>query len=170
MKTVTIPLQTAWNAPVQRPGFLVEVAFSTPQRWSSQGTFTWAGHAWTAQAMSLDGLQVEALAVRGTLVIDNRDGAIGSLVLEQGIQDRAIRLWGFDAGATGASDVLWLADAVGGGCQIGAQSVSIALRDSAELVLAPRTFVSPEAGFTQLLPAGTTLRINGIDYRLDRRN
>lgn len=169
MKTLSSALQAALGAPVQRPGVLVEVGFGAPQRWSSHGTVTWNSQTWTAQAMRLEGFQVEALAVRGTLVVDNRDGAIGALVLAQGIQDRAIRLWAFDAAATALGDVVWLADAVGGGCQVGAKTVAITLRDPAELVLAPRTFVGPEAGFTQLVPAGTTLRINGIDYRLERR-
>jgi hypothetical protein len=34
--------------------------------------------------------------------------------------------------------------------------------------MSPRTVVGPAAGFTQRLPAGAQLRINGIDYTLER--
>jgi hypothetical protein len=47
--------------------------------------------------------------------------------------------------------------------------VRISLRHRSEFIASPRTYVNPQAGFTNLLPAGTVLRINGIDLRLDRR-
>jgi hypothetical protein len=94
---------------------LVQAEFDTVQRWSSHAAITWSGNTWASTPMVLDGLQVGALQIRGTLVLDNRDGAAGSLVLAQGVQDRVFRLWGFDAAATAAGDVVWLADAIGAG-------------------------------------------------------
>jgi hypothetical protein len=36
--------------------------------------------------------------------------------------------------------------------------------------VSPRTYVGVGAGFNQMLAAGTVLRINGVDVRLDRRS
>lgn len=169
MKSLTAAMSAALGAAVTRPGILVEAGFDTVRRWSSRSAVTWNGYTWDAQTMRLNGLQVSALQVRGTLVLDNRDGTAGTLVLSEGVQDRTFRIWGFDAGATALSDVVWLADAVGSAAQISATEVSISLRDAAEATLTPRTFVSAANGFTQVVPAGAVLRINGIDYRLERR-
>ena len=67
------------------------------------------------------------------------------------------------AAATGASDVVWLADAVAAGGQVTPSEVRIALRHKADLLESPQTYVTAAAGFTQLLPGGTVLRIAGVD-------
>lgn len=169
MKWLSTALSTAWAAPVQRPALLVEVGFSTVRRMSSFGTITWNGYTWNATALDVAGLVVLPFEVRGTLALDNRDGVAGALVLSQGSQDRTVRLWGYDAGATGTSDVLWLADAVGSVAMVSDTTVEIQLRHRSEFVQAPRVTCTPEAGFGNMLPAGTVLRINGQDLRLDRR-
>jgi hypothetical protein len=169
MKTLSGPASTALAAPVQRPALLVQVGFSPTERWSSMGTLSWDSHTWTARSLRVDDLQVQPLRVSGTLVLGNADDVAGTLVLGQGIQDRAIRIWGYDAAATGAADVLWLCDAVGAAAQVDAREVRITLRHRTELQLSPRTQVGAAAGFTHLLPAGTVLRINGQAYTLERR-
>ena len=169
MKSLSAALAAALGGPVQRPALLVEAGFDTVRRWSSFDTLAWNGNTWSAQAMRIEGLQVAALSVRGSLILDNRDGAAGTLVLSEGVQDRPFRIWAYDAGATATGDVVWLADAVGGAASVNEREVSIALRDAAEATLSPRTFVNAANGFTQLIPAGAVLRLNGIDYRLERR-
>lgn len=169
MKTLSVALSAALGAPVQRPAILVELGFSTVRRWSSFADMTWGGHDWVKEDVSLDGLMVGALAVAGVLRLGNGDGAAAALVLTEGVQDRTVRLWGYDAAATGAADVVWLADAVCAGAQIAADAVRLELRHPCEYTLAPRTFVS-EAEFAPLLPAGTVLTINGQAITLARRN
>lgn len=169
MKSLSAALAAALGGPVQRPALLVEAGFDTVRRWSSFDTLTWGGHTWAPQAMRIEGLQVAALFVRGQLIVDNRDGVAGALVLADGVQDRSFRLWAYDAGATSAGDVVWLCDAVGGAASVSERDVSITLRDAAEATVSPRTFVTAANGFTQLVPAGAVLRLNGIDYRLERR-
>ena len=41
---------------------------------------------------------------------------------------------------------------------------------AAQYLTSPRTYVTPDNGFNVLLAAGTVLRINGQDIRLDRRS
>lgn len=170
MKTLSSALSTALGAPVQQPGLLVQAGFATVRRWSSRDTRTWNGNTWTAAPFRVDGLRIGALQVAGTLLLDNREGEFGSLVLGEGVQDREFRLWGFDAAAGATADVVWLCDAIGASAQVSDREVSIALAHRAERTMAPRLFVgSNQSVLTQLLPAGTVLRINGLDYTLERR-
>lgn len=169
MRSLSGALAAALGAPVQQPALLVEVGFSTPRRWSSFATVVWNGQTWTREAVRVEGLAVEALRVRGTLIVQNADDVMGALVLNEGVTDRSIRLWGYDAAATAAGDVVWLADAAGAACQITPTEVRIGLRHPSEYVIAPRTFVGAGMGANVLLPAGSVLRINGRDVRLERR-
>lgn len=169
MKTLSAALSTALGAPVQRPAILVEMDFAEVRRWSSYAALTWNGHDWAKEDVSLESLQVGALRLTGTLRLGNGDGAAAALVLGEGVQDRAVRLWGYDAGATASGDVVWLADAVCAAAQIGLDAARIELRHPSEYTLGPRTFVT-EANFAPLLPAGTVLKINGQALTLTRRN
>jgi hypothetical protein len=169
MKSLSSALAAALAAPVQRPALLVEIAFSGMVRWTSADTLTWNGYTWSPRNIRLDGLQTGPLQVSGTLVIGNADDEIGTLVLSQGVQDRAVRIWAYDAAATSAGDVVWLADAVAAGGQVSASEVRIPLRHKADLLYSPQTYINEAAGFTQLMPGGTVLRINGVDMRLERR-
>ena len=169
MRSLSSPLTTAQSGPVQRPAVLVQMDFSTPSRWSSGATTSWNSQTWTAADVRVEGLSVDALGVSGTLIVGNLDDAIGTLVLSQGVQDIPITIYGFDGAATGAADVVWLASAVGASAQLSAREARITLRHKAEFTASPRTYVNAAAGFTNVLPAGTVLRINGIDYKLERR-
>jgi hypothetical protein len=168
MKNLSAALSAALGAPVQRPALLIEAGFATVRRWSSFATVAWNGNTWAAEAVDVQGLQVQPLRVAGTLVLNNLDGVAGALVLAEGVQDRSFRIWGYDAAATALADVVWLCDAVGAGAEVDDAEVAITLRHRSEFTFGPRTFVNPYNGFTQLQPAGTVLRINGLDFRLER--
>jgi hypothetical protein len=167
MKTVPTGLAAAHASPVQRPGYLVEVHFSTVRRWSTQGAQLFGGHVWTDVDLQVQGLQVLPFSVSGTLALGNFDDGIGTAVLTEGVKDRLIQIYGFDAAAP--TDAVWLCSAVGASAQVGTRDVRISLRDPSEFIASPRTYVNAAAGFRHLLPSGTVLRINGIDMRLERR-
>jgi hypothetical protein len=169
MKSISSALSTALNAPVQQPAIFVQAGFSTVRRWSSFATATWNGQTWTREDVTVKDLEIDALMVRGALVIGNADDAAGNLVLSENPADIPITIWGYDAAATATADVVHLCDAVGAGARIDGRFVSINLRSPSEFTLAPRQFVGPATGFNTLLPAGTVLSINGISYRLERR-
>lgn len=167
-RTLSGPHTTAVGAPVTRPAILVQIDFATPVRWSSMATLSWSSQTWTAYDVRLEGLVVDALRVSGTLVVGNLDDVIGGLVLSEGIQDKAITIYGYDAAATASGDVQWLASAVGASAQISAEEVRIALRHKCEFTTSPRTFVNQAANFNQVMAAGSVIKINGYDYRLGR--
>ena len=112
MKSLSVALSAALGAPVQTPALLVEFAFDPVKRWSSFADLTWNGHSWTKEDVAIDDLQAGALRLSGTLRLGNGDGAAAALVLAQPAQDRAVRLWGYDAAATASGDVVWLATTV----------------------------------------------------------
>jgi hypothetical protein len=168
MKTLSSALQTALGAPVQRPAVLVEIAFSTVWRGTTGAAITWSGQSWPARDMSMAGLRVDALAVNGSVVIGNTDDAMAALLLNEGIADRPVKIWGYDAAATATADVVLLSgDSVGASFVLTEREARIDLRHRAELVVGPRTWLTPE-NFGPMLPAGATLRINGVDYTLSR--
>ena len=70
------------------------------------------------------------------------------------------------AGQTSTTSV---APSVAAGGQVTPSEIRIPLRHKADLLESPQTYVTAAAGFSQLLPGGTVLRIAGIDMRLDRR-
>lgn len=168
MRTLTAALQAAHAAPVQRPAWLVEIAFGTPARLSSYGAVTALGYGWQGYDVRVDGIEVEALAVRGRLSIGNADDVLGALVLNDGVADRRIRIWGYDAAAVADADFELLVDCVGGGAEIDHRRVDITLRDAADYTASPRTFVDAAGGFTHLLAAGTVLKIGGQTITLGR--
>ncbi len=167
MKSISGLLSAAFGAPVTRPAVLVQADFATVRRWTSAAARTWDGHSWEAVGMRVDELSVGVLELTGTLVLSNADDAAAALVLAEGVKDRPITIWGYDAAAP--TEVAWLASAVGARAQVTPAEVRVTLRHRCEYTLSPRTVVGQTAGFQQLLPAGTVLRINGIDIRLDRR-
>jgi hypothetical protein len=172
MRSLSGALSAALAAPVQRPAVLVEIGFDPVRRWSSHGTVAWNGHTWEAADIRVEGLQVEPLRIAGAIVLGNADGVAGALVLAQGVADRAVTVWGYDAGATGAADVVGLGiggAAVSATADVTTDEVRIAIRHRAEFTFSPRATVGAAAGITTLLPAGAVVRINGLDYRLERR-
>lgn len=169
MKSLSGALSAALGAPVQQPALLVQIAFATVRRWSSFATVTWNGYSWTREAISLDSLSVEALRVSGSLVVNNGDDVIATLVLGEGIADRAISIWAYDAAASALGDVVHLCDAVGAGAAVNGRSVTIGLRSPSEFMQSPRTFVGPAAGFNNLLPSGAVIKVGSLGLQLERR-
>lgn len=168
MKSLSSALLAAIGGAVQQPAFLIEVGFSAVSRWSTFSTITWNSQTWTQHPVIVDGLEVSALQVDGSLVIDNRDGVAGAQVLNENPQDKTIKIWGYDAAATASGDIVALSlESVGASCEVTATQVRIGLRHKTAFVQAPRAFIRPDV-FGPMLPAGAVIRINGIDYKVER--
>lgn len=168
MRTLSAALQAAHAAPVQRPAWLVEVAFAPPLRLCSYGPVTAFGHLFAAGDVDVSRLLVDGAAVGGELSFGAADDVVAALVLGAGVVDRRIRVWGFDAAAVGDADFVLLADAVGGACRGNARRVTVALRAAQAFTASPRTTVGAAAGFTHLLPAGAVIRVGTQTITLER--
>lgn len=170
MLTLTSALETALGGPVQKPGWFLYMDLANGvTRLSSRATTTWDGYQWTGANFDVSGLRIEALAVTGSIIFNNVDNAYSSLFLNNSPTDRPFKIWGYDAAALGATDpVLLVPDGVGAGARFNTKTVEVGVRDAAEFLLAPRDVVSPENGFNSVLPAGSTLVINGVSYTVER--
>ncbi len=170
MRTLSTAHSNALTGPVQRPAYLIQLNYSPIQRWSSHDTVSWDSQTWTKFDITVEGLQVQALSVRGTLVAGNADDVAGAFVIAQGIQDIPITIYGYDAAATSSGDVVLLASAVGGTAEVGLSEVRVSLRHRSEFQQSPRTYVNAANGFTVLQSPGTVIRVNGQDIKLSRRD
>lgn len=167
MKALGSSISAALGAPVQQPAVLVKVDFLTPRYWTSAGQpLNWSGQTWAPMALDVRDLQVQAYELSGQLVLANDDNLPAYLALVEGVNDRAITLWGYDAAAP--TDVVWLASALGGRATVDLEQVSIVLRHPCDGLVSPRNFVSAGT-FGPLLPQAAALTINGLPIRLDQQ-
>jgi hypothetical protein len=171
MRSLHSALQAQYNAPVQRPVWLVQVDLSSTIYLSSYDSITWNGQTWNPVNIDVASIRVAALVVSGELVLGNADDAGASLVLNETFTDKRIRIWGYDmgVGATPAATVPFLlCDAVGAGAEISPDYVRVGLRDICEYRVGPRATVTSKYGFNTILPAGRTITINGTTFVLQR--
>lgn len=149
---------------VTTPAYFVQVDFTTTLRLSSRGDQVWNGYTWTGGRLG----KVQAGSTGGQLELLNSDLLSGALVLNEGIADRAIRVWSFD-GDNPLSAVMIFAG-VGDKAEIGADRVRITLvTENRRTLYSPRRFVNSVTGFNHLLPAGTKVSWGGQTLILDRK-
>lgn len=166
MKTLAAAISAALSAPVTTPAVLVQIDFSTPQCWSSYQERTWSGRTWFARPLEVQNLVVQAYSLSGELLLGNHDDQAAALVLGEGITDRLITIWGYDAAAP--DDVVWLATAIGGSAALLPERVVVNLRHPTDGLMSPRTYIEPET-WGPVLPEAASLIINGQPLQLDRR-
>ena len=169
MITLSAALQAVHGGAIQKPAWLVEIGFSTPARLSSYGDLTYDSKSWTAADVDVSRVKVDATKVAGEIVLGNADDSFSALILGEGVADKTIKIYGYDAGATATADIVLLVQCAGGEARIGPARATIRLRDSAEYTASPRSFVNAASGFTYILPAGASLTINGQTYKVERR-
>ncbi len=170
MRTLSSALNTAYGYPVQRPAWFVEVSFAAgTEYYSSFATVAWNSHIWTAQDVDVSSLRVGPMSISGDIVFGNADDYFGTRALGSWFQNRRVRVWGCDGSmaALADTDPFLLCDGVGAGCNVAEDYVRVAVRDFIEYAVGPRQTVSPTFGFYTYLPAGKTIRINNVDYRIE---
>lgn len=173
MKTLTAAVQTEIAKPVTLPGYLVEIMFSTPFRVSSRGDINWDGKVFIAWGFDVQGLDTDAArsALQGTLDFLNTDNALGTLVLNEGVADRAIRVWQIYGEAPGTFDPVPMFAGAGDDASLDPKAgrCQITLMQAGGVTLfAPRSYITREAGFNFLPASGTIINWGGEQYRLDR--
>lgn len=168
MISLSAALQAVHAGAVQKPAWLVYLGFSSPLRLSSFDDVSYDGNNWSAYDVDVSRIRIDAVRIAGELVIQNADDAIGALILNEGVADKTVKIYGYDAGATATDDIVHLITCVGGAATISHDRVTISLRSSASFTASPREFVNAASGFTYLIPIGTQLRINGQIYKVER--
>ena len=168
MISLSAALQAAQGGVIQKPAWLIYLGFSSPLRLSSFDEVSYDGNTWSAYDVDVSGIRIDVARIAGELVIQNADDAIGALILGEGVADKTVKVYGYDAGATATEDVVHLVTCVGGSSSISHDRVTISLRSPASFTASPREFVNVASGFTYLIPIGTQLRINGQIYKVER--
>lgn len=171
-RTIGTNIATEVAAAVTRPGYLVEIMFTSPVRVSSRGAFAWDGRDWTAWDLAIAGLGVDggASSLDGSVTLGNADYSIGALVLAEGVSGRAVKVWKFYGETPAADDPVLLFSGVGNNATINPTrgTVQITLQQSAGKTLyAPRTYIGRAAGFNHLPARGTLITWNGETFRLE---
>jgi hypothetical protein len=171
MRTLAPTLQTQVSATVTKPGYLVEIMFSTRCLFSSRGGLSWNGLYWSPRGLSVTGLaNAGSGGASGELRLANADLVMSALVLGEGIAGRAIRIWQFYGDEPAAGDALLVFDGVGDEASVADDSVTIKLSPGTLRSLsAPRLRITAAAGFNHLTPPGTVILFGGGKITLKGR-
>jgi hypothetical protein len=159
-------MQTATAATITRPGHLIEIGFPTPVRYATVGDVEWGGLTWIGNRSIKVGQMSDA---GGTLTFGNVDDAFAALVLGVGVAGRRVRLWSIDAAALAAGDPVLIFDGEADEASVEVERVTMrVVAHSAATVYSPRRFIGPSAGFTHLVPAGSTITVGTTKMILER--
>lgn len=172
MRTLTEPTASATGATVTQPLYLIEIGFSPALRLSTRGDVTWNSVIWSGgELVAVSGLQSDGSGRQsGTIQVGNLDDYLGTLVLGQGVADRACKLWKADGAALAASDPVLVFDGVIARADVDVSRVSLILAGAgSRAAFVPSRVIGPAAGFSVLTPAGTQIRIGTSTYTLERQ-
>lgn len=173
MRPLSDAQQARTSATITRPGYLVELNFSTPLRYSTLGNVHWAGKVFTGRALlTVTGLS-SGMGNAPRIAVGNLDGGLGQVLLAEGAQNVGINVWSFyaDAGA----ETFLLADGLGASVALPVPEfsgvvdsvdigdvVSFACAvDAAKNTKLPRRFMTAESGFFRLRAAGEVIAQEG---------
>lgn len=168
MRTLSGTLATELGLTITRPGYLVEIHYSTVLRLSTLGDISYGGYVWSAGDVRVAGLGRNEQGGQGaTISIGNADLDFGAEWLNEGVADRRIRIYAVWAGASGEAVQEFVG--VGDDAELDGGRLAIrAIQDARRYTYSPRKFINPANGFNTLLPAGTKLAIGQQTYILER--
>lgn len=169
MKTLSSALLTELGLTVNRPGYLVQIGFSTTLYLSTMGDISFMGQTWVGADVKLSGISQDGSGnAGGSLMLGNADGAYGALTLLEGASDIAVVVWACYAGATASGDPVQIFSGMTDGADISPEKVTITLVQTRNATLySPRVFITKPT-FNFLQPAGTKISIGGEVFVLER--
>jgi hypothetical protein len=172
MRSPSTPTGNAIAAATTRPGYLVQIGWSTVTRiTSSDASLTWNGFVWVPASVALSGLRWDNSGLQSaTLRLGNTDQAYSALALNEGVADIAIVAYAYDQSATATADPIKVFDGVGGRLTADDNSVTIELTTLRSRALkSPRQRITRAAGYSLLPAPGTVVRWGSENYTLRRR-
>lgn len=167
MRVITPALTAELNLTVTRPGYLIYLGLSTPQRLSTLGSVVWNSQTWAANDAKVSGLSQASTAGRSAQVsLGNLDNVFGAMLLNESIADAEVEIYAVYAGAP--NDAVLEFSGVGDSCEVGDRVVINLIGQSTQKNFSPRRRISHVTGFNTVLPAGTVISIGGNNYTLER--
>ena len=172
MLTLSSALLTDLGLTVTRPGYLIELGYSTILRLSTMGDISWNGQTWAAANVKVQGMAQDGSGSNDAAVIlGNADNTYGALVLNEGAGEIAATVYVCYAGATATADVVRRFYGVTDSADFSDDGMQITLRLVAQgnaTLFSPRVFINKAAGFNFLQPAGTKITVGNETYVLER--
>lgn len=167
-RSVSAPTTAKLGLAATEPGYLVEIAFpSGTVRHSSRETTTWNSLVWVASTVQVGG--IEGSGQQAVLDYFDYNAALRTLVLSDGINDRAVNIWAFYVGALASGDPVHVFAGVGNGAKIRQGRLTIGLaRSGSRTLVSPRLRIGPATGFNHLPAEGTLVPWAGRVLRLER--
>ena len=159
-KTLTPALESAIGERLTRPCWLAYVGFSVPLRLASYKDTSWDGHTWTMGDIAVRSFSPQKL----TLERGNKNNQISAYVLNEGINDKEIRLYKAYYNESGElAGVKGIFEGYGSGADLsGVITVSIFAEASSKYsYFSPRFRICEANGFHYLLQPGTTITWGG---------
>lgn len=173
MKTITAAMLAASGLTVTSPGFLIQIGYSAVLRLSTLGDVSWAGSAWSAADIRVDGLGQDGSATStGSLTLGNADGGYGALVLNEGASDVPVTVWAAYAGCTATGDPVQRFAGVVDSATFDVEGMTVTLPLASlgsRTLYSPRVFIGKGSGFNFLQPAGKKIPFGGEVFVLERR-
>jgi len=170
MKILSTALMTELKLTVTRPGYLVQLDFSTILYLSTLGDISWDSKSWTGMDVKVSGIgQDGSGGTSGTLTLGNTDNAYGALILNEGASDIPIKIYAIYANATSTGDPVEVFSGVVDGATIDSSMVTLTLSSQGNSTLySPRVFINKASGFNFLQPVGTKILVGSETFILER--
>lgn len=167
MITLTPALLAELGLTVTRPGYLIELGYSTTLRLSTLGNVSYAARDWVGVDVKVSGLSQDGKGGnKASLTLGNTDGVFGAVVLNEGASDIPVTIYACYAGAPG--DCVQVFEGVTDGAELDANKITLSLVSQANKTLfCPRVFIAPPV-FNFLQPEGTKFTFGNEVYVLER--
>lgn len=169
MLTVSTPTGNAIAARNTRPGYLLEIGWSTVSRLTSGDDLAWNGYVWVAADIDVQNLRWSQQGlVAATIKLGNALQQWSALALNEGVAGVPVRIWAFDQAATATGDPVLRLDGEGGAL-LGVDDDAIMFAVAslrARSLKSPRFRIIAANGFAQLPVAGSTFRWGNERYVL----
>ena len=176
-RNVSPAFQTAVTSDVTTPGYLVEISFSNIFAICSRTDVSFGGSSFIEYGFTINGLSptIDTSSIEATIDINDPDRTVTSLVLNEGIEERRIRVWMYYGDVARYSSIdlnnpVLLFDGFGYKCEINPNSgiVSITVIPSSQLMSnTPRVRICKENGFLWLPADGQEFEFGGEKWRAE---
>lgn len=172
MRALSGALVSRLIATATAPGYLIEIGFSTVQRWSTRGSITWNALSWASMGFQLSYQPNSKGAVgdRLTLQINNHDNVIGGILFSAPFSGITCKAYFFDGDAPAINEVSQIFEGYGDVFNVtpGGSSLQFAGKGN-DIVRLPYLRVARNAVRAEITPPGTAINWNGERFEITNK-
>jgi hypothetical protein len=167
-REISATLLTAVTGRITRPAYLIELAFSSFLRYSTGNLSSFNGNVWIPVKADI---ALGMAGDRAAITIWDHDATLRTLLLTEGVTDRAVKIWQYDDNAVAETDptLVFSGAATGSRRARGFVNIDLAVANSKGL-LCPRERICAATGFSVLIEAGTLIPWGSKILKVERRD